>query len=70
MASKFKTRTLPIQEITRGHVVQGADGGWWRVTKTDVDIAGKTVVLYIRSEATGKSGWLQGPIGELRTGRR
>ncbi|WP_435070903.1 hypothetical protein [Amycolatopsis thermoflava] len=70
MSSKFKTRQLPIQEITPGHVVQGLDGDWWRVTETDVHLASRTVVLYVRSESTNKPGRLNGEIGALRTVRR
>jgi hypothetical protein len=63
--------TLPIQEITEGHVVRGTDGQWWRVTRTDVNLPTKTVVLYTHLDGDRKRrGWLQGAIGDLREVRR
>lgn len=61
-------RKLPIQEITRGQWVRANDGDWWQVTKTDVDVRSKTVVLHTRTKA-GKTGWVQGAIGDLRVVR-
>ncbi|MBE1502676.1 hypothetical protein H4696_009776 [Amycolatopsis lexingtonensis] len=66
----MKTVQLPIQEITKGCVVQAADGDWWRVTATDVDLDTGTVVLTTRHTGDGRKGWIQGAVGDQRTVRR
>lgn len=58
-------RKVPIQEITKGQVVLAADGDWWQVTATDINVRNKTVVLHTRHQ-NGKKGWVQGAIGDLR----
>ncbi len=66
----MKNVMLPIQEITTGCVVQAADGDWWRVTSTDVDLDTGTVVLNTRHPGTGRKGWIQGAVGDQRTVRK
>ncbi|MET8847991.1 hypothetical protein [Amycolatopsis sp. NPDC004625] len=65
----MKTVMLPIQEITTNCVVQAADGDWWRVTSTDVDLNSGTVVLKTYHPGTGRDGWVQGAVGDQRAVR-
>jgi hypothetical protein len=52
-------------QITRGDVVKGSDGGWWKVTGVDVQRDGFRQFRVV-SIQTGNAGYLSGPANEQR----